>query len=98
MFVSQIHFCTVRRARPIPDMLERLRQWWGVRKLVIGATFVSVCLVVGSLAALFAAPTARPKVPMRRLGAHCLVVARKRGNTRGAKEAGHQHRIGSTGG
>src|SRR5713226_2404795 len=32
-----------------------------------------------------AAPTARPKVPMRRLGAHCLVVVMKRGNARGAK-------------
>src|SRR6266446_517940 len=38
-----------------------------------------------------AAPTARPKVPMRRLGADCFVVAMKRGNARGAKEAGHRH-------
>src|SRR4029450_1008763 len=37
-----------------------------------------------------AAPTARPKVPMRRLGADCFVVAWKRGNARGAKEAGHR--------
>ena len=44
-----------------------------------------------------AAPTARPKVPMRRLGAHCLVVALKRGNARGAKGAGHQRWIRSTG-
>ena len=41
--------------------------------------------------------TARPKVPMRRLGAHCLVVAMKRGNARGAKGVGHQRWIGSTG-
>src|SRR6266436_514928 len=34
-----------------------------------------------------AAPTARPKVPMRRLGADCFVVAMKRGNARGAKGA-----------
>ena len=36
-----------------------------------------------------AAPTARPKVPMRRLGADCSVM--KRGNARGAKGAGHRH-------
>src|ERR1700758_792174 len=44
-----------------------------------------------------AAPTARPKVPMRRRGADCLVVALKRGNARGAKGAGHRHWLGSTG-
>jgi len=33
--------------------------------------------------------TARPKVPMRRVGADCSVVAKKRGNARGAKGAGH---------
>src|ERR1022692_1393119 len=44
-----------------------------------------------------AAPTARPKVPMRRRGADCLVIALKRGNTRGAKGAGHRHWLGSTG-
>jgi len=38
-----------------------------------------------------AAPTARPKVPMRRLGADCFVVAMRRGNGRGAKGAGHRH-------
>ena len=38
-----------------------------------------------------AAQTARPKVPMRRLGADCSVVAEKRGNARGAKGAGHRH-------
>src|SRR5712672_342551 len=43
-----------------------------------------------------AAPTARPKVPMRRRGAHCPVVVMKRGNARGAKGVGHQHWIGST--
>src|SRR6516164_9633756 len=37
-----------------------------------------------------AAPTARPKVPMRRLGADCFVVAMKRGNARGAKGAGYR--------
>jgi len=37
-----------------------------------------------------AAPTARPKVPMRRRGADCPVVATKRGNARGAKGAGHR--------
>src|ERR1700704_2646360 len=36
-----------------------------------------------------AAPTARPKVPMRRRGADCPVVM-KRGNARGAKGAGHR--------
>src|SRR5665647_3578892 len=44
-----------------------------------------------------AAPTARPKVPMRRRGADCLVIALKRGNARGAKGAGHRHWLGSTG-
>src|SRR6266699_5846170 len=44
-----------------------------------------------------AAQTARPKVPMRRLGADCSVVVMKRGNARGAKGAGHRHWLGSTG-
>ena len=35
---------------------------------------------------------ARPKVPMRRPGADCSVVAMKRGNARGAKGAGHSRR------
>src|SRR5215470_12569338 len=34
--------------------------------------------------------SARPKVPMRRRGADCLVVVMKRGNARGAKGAGHR--------
>src|SRR6516225_10834677 len=42
------------------------------------------------------ATTARSKVPMRRRGADCLVLAMKRGNARGAKGAGHRHWIGST--
>jgi hypothetical protein len=33
---------------------------------------------------------ATPKVPMRRRGADCLVVAMKRGNARRAKGAGHR--------
>src|SRR6266852_6689567 len=37
-----------------------------------------------------AAPTARPKVPMRRRGADCAVVVLKRGNARGAKGVGHR--------
>jgi hypothetical protein len=37
-----------------------------------------------------AAPTARPKVPMRRRGADCPIVVMKRGNARGAKGAGHR--------
>ncbi len=43
--------------------------------------------------------TVRPKVPMRRPGADCFVVAVKRGNSRGAKGAGDQRgdRSGSTG-
>ena len=32
---------------------------------------------------------ARPKVPMHRSWTDCFVVAMKRGNSRGAKEAGH---------
>src|SRR5260370_8718520 len=39
----------------------------------------------------------RPKVPKRRPGAHCFVVAWKRGNARGAKEAGHHVVRESTG-
>ena len=31
----------------------------------------------------------RPTVPMHWPGAHCFVVAEKRGNSRGAKGAGH---------
>ena len=34
----------------------------------------------------------RPKVPMRKPGANCFVVAKKRGNSRGAKGAGHPRR------
>jgi hypothetical protein len=34
--------------------------------------------------------TARPKLPMRRLGADCSIVVMKRGNARGAKGAGHR--------
>ena len=37
---------------------------------------------------------ARPKVPIRRTGAHCPVVAGKRGNTRGAKGTGQPGRDG----
>src|SRR6202023_1460621 len=44
-----------------------------------------------------AAPTARPKVPMRRRGADCPVVVMKRGNARGAKGAGHRVDLGQTG-
>src|SRR5258708_11018453 len=44
-----------------------------------------------------AAPTARPKVPMRRRGADRPVVVTKRGNARGAKGVGHRHWIGSAG-
>src|SRR6516165_6727859 len=36
--------------------------------------------------------TVRPKVPTGPSGADCSVVARKRGNARGAKGAGHRHR------
>ena len=43
------------------------------------------------------APIARPKVPMRRLGADCSVVVTKRGNARRAKGAGQRHELGSTG-
>jgi hypothetical protein len=39
----------------------------------------------------------RSKVPMHRSGAHCFVVARKRGNSRGAKGAGHPGRGGVNG-
>src|SRR5213083_1666747 len=35
-----------------------------------------------------AAPTARPKVPMRRRGADCLVVAMKRGNAPSSEGGG----------
>src|SRR5215469_11274195 len=39
----------------------------------------------------------RPKVRMHRSGAHCFVRARKRGNARGAKGAGHPRRVGVNG-
>jgi len=41
----------------------------------------------------------RPKVPMRKSGADCSVVAMRRGNARRAKGAGHprRDRYGSTG-
>ena len=44
-----------------------------------------------------AAQPARPKVPMRRRGADCSVLAMKRGNARRAKGAGHRHWVGPTG-
>jgi len=39
----------------------------------------------------------RPKVPKRQPGAHCFIVVRKRGNSRGAKGAGHLCRVGVNG-
>ena len=39
----------------------------------------------------------RLKVPMHWPGAHCFVVAEKRGNSRGAKEAGHPRPDGVNG-
>src|SRR6516225_11110852 len=39
----------------------------------------------------------RPKVPMRQPGADCLVVAEKRGNSRGAKGVGHPRQDGVNG-
>jgi hypothetical protein len=39
----------------------------------------------------------RLKVPMRWPGAHCFVVAEKRGNSRGAKEAGYPRQDGVNG-
>ena len=39
----------------------------------------------------------RPKLPRHRSGAHCLVGARKRGNARGAKGAGHPGQDGVNG-
>ena len=39
----------------------------------------------------------RPKVPKHRQGRNCFVVARKRGNSRGAKGAGHPHADGVNG-
>jgi len=39
----------------------------------------------------------RPKVPMHRSGAHCFVVVEKRGNSRGAKGAGHPRLDGVNG-
>jgi hypothetical protein len=44
-----------------------------------------------------AAPTREAEIPMRRRGADCFVVAKKRGNARGAKGAGHRHWRGPTG-
>jgi len=39
----------------------------------------------------------RPKVPRHRSGAHCFVRAKKRGNARGAKGAGHPRQDGGNG-
>ena len=36
------------------------------------------------------ATTARPKVPMHRIGTNCFVVVMKRGSARGAKGAGQK--------
>src|SRR5262249_4773629 len=41
--------------------------------------------------------TTRPKVPMHRPGTDCFVVVKKRGNSRGAKGAGHPHWDGVNG-
>src|ERR1700756_1348345 len=40
---------------------------------------------------------ARPKVPMHQPGSHCSIVARKRGNARGAKGAGPPRQDGVNG-
>ena len=40
-----------------PTMLERLRLTWGIRNLMIGAAFVSLCLLAGSVFALIDAWT-----------------------------------------
>ena len=42
-----------------PTMLERLRLTWGIRNLMIGAAFVSLCLLAGSVFALIDAWTPR---------------------------------------
>jgi hypothetical protein len=52
---------------------------------------IDLCLTPKAPYKAQVAQTARPKVPMRRLGADCFVVAVKRGNARGAKGAGHRH-------
>ena len=39
----------------------------------------------------------RPTVPMHWPGAHCFVVAEKRGNSRGAKGAGYPRQDGVNG-
>jgi hypothetical protein len=39
----------------------------------------------------------RPKLPMHWPGAHCFVLARRRGNSRGVKGAGHPRRRGVNG-
>ena len=49
---SPLLLTTIALALTNAETLERLRQSWGIRKLVIGATFVSLCLIVGSLAIL----------------------------------------------
>ena len=52
---------------------------------------IDLCLTPKAPYKAQVAQTARPKVPMHRLGADCFVVALKRGNARGAKGAGHRH-------
>ena len=51
---------------------------------------IDLCLTPKAPYKAQAAPTARPKVLMRRRGADCLVVVLKRGNARGAKGVGHR--------
>src|SRR5690349_16814360 len=40
-----------------PTMLERLRRTWGIRNLMIGAAFVSLCLLGGAVFAVIDAWT-----------------------------------------
>jgi hypothetical protein len=75
--------CGVRRIGGVT------RRWAFVRNLRTG-------LCDGKGKGTSGGPT-RPKVPKRQPGAHCFVVVRKRGNSRGAKGAGHPRRVGVNG-
>ena len=88
----------VSRVAPVHTAMRNCTRdegWPGIRH--VGGAKLNLALVwnVRTWPAMLrekaqAAPTARLKVPMRRRGADCPVVVKKRGNARGAKGVGHR--------
>jgi hypothetical protein len=72
-------------------MIAPVEQRDGTKERKKEVEMIDLCLTPKAPYKAQVAQTARPKVPMHRLGADCFVVVMKRGNARGAKGAGHRH-------